>query len=77
VAEIHAAIGQRRQRQQRLVDRDAARHVQQVPAGPEGRMQRGELVVGRIDGAAHQVPLDQIAVLGHHLIQAAEQDALR
>ena len=71
-----AAVGQRREHVQRLIDHHAAGDVQQVSARPAGGVQGGELVVVRI----RRLPLQQrpqpIAVLQQQPVETAEQHAL-
>ena len=76
LAEIDAAIRNRRERMQRLIEPHVLRHVQQRAARPAGRVERRKLIFVRIDDAALEERPQQVAVLAHQLAQPAEQHAL-
>ncbi len=60
---------------QRDLDVHALRHVDEGPAGPDGRVQRGELVVAGRDHRA-VVLLEQVRVLLERRVGVEEDDAL-
>src|SRR5439155_4582391 len=60
---------------ERHLDRDPGRHVDERPARPDGRVQRGELVVVLRDDRP-EVLLDEVLVLAQPGVHVEEQHAL-
>ena len=63
MAKIALPGRQRREHMQRPIDHDALGHVKHHAARPAGRMQRGKLVVKRINRPGEQIGFDLLAVL--------------
>ncbi len=66
---VHAEVGL-----DRHLDSDVLGDVDEAPAGPDGPVQGGELVVARRHAGRHEVLFDELGMLPNGLIHVTEDD---